>query len=264
TTASIVTAYLFPVCALITSIPVFTIVIRDNLLRGDVCSKPMAVFLSNFLPWLICIPLQTKDYINTIQNWSSLFFQSTVNFILPFILYFVSRKYEASVEPMAAPEPEYDVKSPIPIMSPSIKHPDDNDVRMYDPDDHCSASIRRSSIKNSRISQMEGSVIVYSPNMDVPTIVYSDLAAQDPPNENPPMYTPNGGLKPQRHSTNSSTTAHSPNGLGISQPGELKPEQNLMVPRSPEISQVAPRSPSIRSYHSPRLTASIKSSAIAP
>lgn len=165
---------------------------------------------------------------------------------------------------MAAPEPEYDVKSPIPIMSPSIKHPDDNDVRMYDPDDHCSASIRRSSIKNSRISQMEGSVIVYSPNMDVPTIVYSDLAAQDPPNENPPMYTPNGGLKPQRHSTNSSTTAHSPNGLGISQPGELKPEQNLMVPRSPEISQVAPRSPSIRSYHSPRLTASIKSSAIAP
>lgn len=54
-TASLVTSYLFPVCALVTSIPVFTIVIRSNLLRGEICSPTWALFWSNFLPWLICM-----------------------------------------------------------------------------------------------------------------------------------------------------------------------------------------------------------------
>lgn len=54
-TAAMVTSYIFPVCALVTSIPVFTIVIRSNLSRGQICSEPWAIFWSNFLPWLICM-----------------------------------------------------------------------------------------------------------------------------------------------------------------------------------------------------------------
>ncbi|KAG1498697.1 hypothetical protein G6F46_005627 [Rhizopus delemar] len=243
-TASIVTAYLFPVCALITSIPVFTIVVRSNLLRGEICSNSWAIFWSNFLPWFVCIPLQTKDYIGTIQNWSSLFFQSTVNFILPFILYFVSRKYEASVEPIISESEVHDTKmlSAIPshLVSPSfaLQHPGDNDVRMYNPEDNYSISIRRSSIKFSRTSQMENSIIVYSPNVDkavVPTIVYSDITSMgdhkevihaNSPDINPPTYSPNMLKAPdqqiQPSSTPSSYTAHSSqtsrNGLGISHP----------------------------------------------
>lgn len=243
-TVSIVTSYLFPVCALITSIPVFTIVIRSNLLRGELCSNSWAIFWSNFLPWLVCIPLQTKDYIGTIQNWSSLFFQSTVNFILPFILYFVSRKYEASVEPVV---PEIDphnarVTSTVNIspISPfiAIKSPNHNDVRMYNPEDNYSISITRSSIKFSRESQMENSIMVYSPKGDkasVPAIVYSgitsmeekkDASLANSPNIHPPMYSPNNLKAPDQtlrpSSTPSSYIHHSPrsptNGLGISHP----------------------------------------------
>ncbi|CAO3596993.1 unnamed protein product [Absidia cylindrospora] len=177
TTASLVTCYLFPVAALVTSIPVFTIVIRSNLLRGQICSKPWAVFWSNFLPWIICIPLQTKDYVGTLQNWSSLFFQSTVNFILPFVLYFVSRRMAASVEPFGEQREEIEAAavaiasglappplSPKPptIHSPGLQHnvvdeeEKKNDVVMYNPEDDCSISIRRSSIAPSnKLSRLE-------------------------------------------------------------------------------------------------------------
>ncbi|KAI9478906.1 MAG: hypothetical protein EXX96DRAFT_505695 [Benjaminiella poitrasii] len=93
-----ITSYLFPIFALITSIPVYTIVVRSNLIRGKICSSSWASFLSNCLPWIICIPIQTKDWIGALQNWSSLFFQSSVNYILPFVFYFISRKPSAPVK----------------------------------------------------------------------------------------------------------------------------------------------------------------------
>ena len=48
------------IAVLITSIPVFTIVIRYNLLRGNICSNKMAIFWSAILPWFIVIPFQTN------------------------------------------------------------------------------------------------------------------------------------------------------------------------------------------------------------
>ncbi|KAI9254620.1 hypothetical protein BDA99DRAFT_562712 [Phascolomyces articulosus] len=92
TIASQVTSFIFPVCALITSIPVVVIIVRSNLIRGGLCGKRWGAFWSNIVPWLICIPLINKNSMNYIQNWTSLFFQSTVNFILPFVLFFVSRR----------------------------------------------------------------------------------------------------------------------------------------------------------------------------
>ncbi|ORX56222.1 hypothetical protein DM01DRAFT_1303639 [Hesseltinella vesiculosa] len=164
--ASQVTCYLFPIVALVSSIPVFTIVIRSNLIRGQICSRNWAIFLSNFLPWFVCIPLQTKDYVGTIQNWSSLFFQSTVNYILPMFLYFVSRRIVASVSNLGHLDPEIlqrnyginpSIKSPdINAMAPGEDPVDDkNDVIMYNPEQDCSISIRRSSIQRSHLSRLE-------------------------------------------------------------------------------------------------------------
>ncbi|KAI7851551.1 hypothetical protein BDC45DRAFT_428038, partial [Circinella umbellata] len=160
TTASLVTTYLFPICALVTSIPVFTIVIRTNLTRGDICNRPWAIFWSNILPWLVCIPLQTKDYVGMIQNWSSLFFQSTINFILPFILYFASRKYQASVVHDAAPatttsekHPPHSPLSPFP-KAEDPKEEDPDEVVMHYPEENRSISIRKSG-RASRISRIE-------------------------------------------------------------------------------------------------------------
>ncbi|KAI9345764.1 hypothetical protein BD770DRAFT_437063 [Pilaira anomala] len=234
-TVAMVTSYIFPVCALVTSIPVFTIVIRSNLLRGEICSPTWAVFWAIIFPWFVCIPLQTKDWVNTIQNWSSLFFQSTVNFILPFVLYFVSRKYVASVEPIVSDEKSLypneknlsAIKSPAAHLStfPSavLPNPDNNDVRMFNPDDNYSISIKRSSIRLSKHSQMEQSSILYSPMIDnkgIPTIVYSDITSFNEINNQSPgsshnLKTPERIPLPSSHITHSKKTT---NGLGIFDP----------------------------------------------
>lgn len=170
--------------------------------------------------------------------------------------------------------------SPIPphLKSPSsaIKHPDDNDVRMYNPEDNYSISIRRSSIKHSRASHVENSVIVYSPNMDksmVPAIIYSDVASIDDqkgsnilnsPGSKPITHSPNGHLKPlhpnQSLSTPSSNTVISQsgaiNGLGISHPTyendrltKNTKESSPQLPRSTLSPTSAPNSPP---YMSPK------------
>ncbi|KAI8143731.1 hypothetical protein BJV82DRAFT_609229 [Fennellomyces sp. T-0311] len=251
-TASLVTTYIFPICALVTSIPVFTIVIRQNLLRGNICGKPWAIFWANLLPWFICIPLQAKDYIGTIQNWSSLFFQSTVNFILPFILYFASRKYQASV-----------------VNEEKEKVPEQpTDVTMHYPEENRSISIRRSG-RTSRLSRIEAAsprspynfrspIAPKSPLGATPVIVLEDSvgptsriqvqnASSVPGSPNILKVPPENSPRP------STTTIGSPEGLGIStsrdheetkQPERtswisshvsLKNKNNIHVPTSPVI-----------------------------
>ncbi|RUS23188.1 hypothetical protein BC937DRAFT_90892 [Endogone sp. FLAS-F59071] len=92
---TIVSTYMFPFAVLITSIPVYTIVIRANLIRGQVCRRSWAIFWSSFLPWLIVIPFQTGWWLNIIINYLSLIFTSSSNFIVPFLLFFASKKYIA-------------------------------------------------------------------------------------------------------------------------------------------------------------------------
>ncbi|CAO0790219.1 unnamed protein product [Mucor circinelloides] len=304
-TASVVTAYLFPVCALITSIPVFTIVIRSNLLRGEICSPSWAIFWSNLFPWIVCIPLQTKDWVNTIQNWSSLFFQSTCNFILPFILYFVSRKYIASVEPINVETDEkqthqnekYSIVHPqLAAPSPILQNPDNNDVRMFNPDDNYSISIRRSSIRPSKHSQMEVAAFpAYSPVLDrggLPTIVYSSDIASKAPNEAMYKRSPSNGLGISHPPSDASTKLAFPSSAPAS-PNLTKLEKNCSrtsAPSTPHIDKLSvpmnpssPRSPEItvasaaattpqspirptNSHHSSMLASvlSFRSSAIAP
>jgi len=93
---ALISVYAFPIAVLITSIPVFMIIIRYNLLRGNICSKPWAIFFSSILPWIIVIPFQTNGWLTIIMNWTSLFFSSTANLVIPFILYLVSKRYHAS------------------------------------------------------------------------------------------------------------------------------------------------------------------------
>ncbi|KAH7887300.1 AAAP amino acid permease [Phlebopus sp. FC_14] len=92
----LVSTYMFPLAVLITSVPVFAIVIRYNLLRGNLCSKKYAVFWSAILPWLIAIPFQTNGWVTVILNWASLIFTFPSNLLVPFILYVISKRYRAS------------------------------------------------------------------------------------------------------------------------------------------------------------------------
>lgn len=92
---ALISTYVFPVAVLITSVPVFVIVVRYNLLRGNICSNRMAIFLSAVVPWLIAIPFQTRGWIAIILNWTSLVFASPANLLFPFFFYIASKRYKA-------------------------------------------------------------------------------------------------------------------------------------------------------------------------
>ncbi|CAG8804835.1 34754_t:CDS:2, partial [Gigaspora margarita] len=92
TVISLITTYLFPIAALVTSIPVFTIIVRLNLMNNNSFNKRNAIFLSSFVPWIVILPFQTGVWLNALMNWSSLIFATISNFILPFYFYYLSYK----------------------------------------------------------------------------------------------------------------------------------------------------------------------------
>ncbi|KAK5577202.1 hypothetical protein RB653_002142 [Dictyostelium firmibasis] len=86
--------YLFPFIVLASTIPVFSIIVRYNLTQNKFLPTWIANIISIVLPWLIVIPFQTGDWLNIISNYSSLFFGSVANFIIPFILYIKSLQFK--------------------------------------------------------------------------------------------------------------------------------------------------------------------------
>ncbi|TPX51839.1 hypothetical protein SeLEV6574_g00006 [Synchytrium endobioticum] len=81
------TTFIFPIVVLITSIPIYCIVIRYNLRQSGAVGPWTALLLAVLVPFLVVIPFQTGSFLNTFCNWSSLFFTSVANFIAPLLIY---------------------------------------------------------------------------------------------------------------------------------------------------------------------------------
>jgi len=79
--------YLFPLMVLATSIPVYSIIVRYNLLQNKVCNKVFANLFAVVFPWVAAIFFMSGDALNNLINWSSYAFGSVANFIIPFIIY---------------------------------------------------------------------------------------------------------------------------------------------------------------------------------
>jgi len=84
--------YVFPVMILATTIPVFSIIVRYNLLQSGV-HKIWANLLAVALPWVVAIPLLTGDGLNDVLNWGTLLFSSIPNFIIPFVVYIKAKSF---------------------------------------------------------------------------------------------------------------------------------------------------------------------------
>jgi hypothetical protein len=82
------TVYLFAFAMLLPAIPVNLIISRENLSQNKVVSDRIANLLCFFVPWLICIPLQTGNWLTPFQTWTSSIFVSCSNFIIPVLIYF--------------------------------------------------------------------------------------------------------------------------------------------------------------------------------
>jgi hypothetical protein len=50
-----ISVYLFPAVALMSSIPVFSIIIRYNLVENKICRKPFANFWAVVFPWILSV-----------------------------------------------------------------------------------------------------------------------------------------------------------------------------------------------------------------
>ncbi|KAM9967599.1 hypothetical protein ACTFIW_001683 [Dictyostelium discoideum] len=88
-----ISVYVFPFVVLASSIPVYSIVVRYNLMQNGLLPKWIANGVAVLLPWLIVIPFMTGDGLNYISNYSSIFFSSIANFIIPLLIYLKSIQF---------------------------------------------------------------------------------------------------------------------------------------------------------------------------
>jgi len=79
--------YAFPVVCLVSSIPIFCIIIKYNLQENGF-SKTMSFFWGVIFPWVASFPLVYQpNVLSQVINFTSLVFVSFTSFIVPFMLY---------------------------------------------------------------------------------------------------------------------------------------------------------------------------------
>lgn len=87
-------SYLFPLMILATTIPVFCIIVRYNLLQTNIVkSKTLANFFAVVLPWIVVAPFLTGNGLDNVINWGALIFGAVANFIIPFTIYIRAIKF---------------------------------------------------------------------------------------------------------------------------------------------------------------------------
>jgi len=89
-----ISVYAFPIIALLSGIPIISIIVRYNLLENKICGKGWANFWGVLFPWLVAFPLCTGEGIQILINWTSLFVNGLVNFIIPLLLYVMTTQIE--------------------------------------------------------------------------------------------------------------------------------------------------------------------------
>lgn len=83
-----ISVYLFPLIVVASGIPIYSIIIRYNLVENNICSRRWANVWAVLLPWILVIPLTAgNDVFNNVTNITSLLFQLPINLTIPFIIY---------------------------------------------------------------------------------------------------------------------------------------------------------------------------------
>lgn len=80
-------AYLWDITTLIPGIPVLAVMVRYNLLSGNVCGRYMSFFWGVVFPWIATAFIYEKDILTSMCNWVAIFVQGYINFVVPALLY---------------------------------------------------------------------------------------------------------------------------------------------------------------------------------
>jgi len=88
-TVSQIMTFIFPIANVLTSIPVFSIIIRYNLLQIEGIKIPvwLANLIAVVLPWFIVLPFYPGNTLDSIITWSSALLFVLLNLIFPIIIY---------------------------------------------------------------------------------------------------------------------------------------------------------------------------------
>jgi hypothetical protein len=79
--------YIFAPCSLLTGIPVFSIIIRYNLLENHIMSKLWANLFAVVLPWVVALLFFPGNALAPLIQWSSALLFVALNFILPLLIF---------------------------------------------------------------------------------------------------------------------------------------------------------------------------------
>ena len=82
-----VTSFLYPIITIISGIPIYSLIVRYNLIDSGLCKKSWANFWGVILPWIISLPFYSGNGLNIVINWTSLLFNGVINFVIPLVFY---------------------------------------------------------------------------------------------------------------------------------------------------------------------------------
>ncbi len=95
-----ISVYLFPLIAVASSIPIYSIIMRYNLVENGLCSVRVANLVAVLLPWLLVIPMTAGNSIfNSVSNFTSIAFQLPINLMVPFVIYVMAMRRKAYLKP---------------------------------------------------------------------------------------------------------------------------------------------------------------------
>ncbi len=67
-------------------VPVFSVVIKNSLVAGGICSPDWALFWGSVFPYLLAWMLYQGTYLIALLNWTGLLVNGLVAFVLPLVL----------------------------------------------------------------------------------------------------------------------------------------------------------------------------------
>ena len=112
--ASRIMTFVFPLANILTSIPVFSIIIRYNLLQLEGVRMPVwfANAVAVFAPWVVAVPLYSGNQVNTLITWSSAILFTLMNLLLPVLMYISAERMAAAGSPPVMTDAEWDDDAP--------------------------------------------------------------------------------------------------------------------------------------------------------
>ena len=95
--ASRIMTFIFPLANILTSIPVFSIIIRYNLLQLEGVKMPVwfANAVAVFLPWIVAVPFYSGNQVNTLITWSSALLFVQIQLLIPTAMFVMAEKKRA-------------------------------------------------------------------------------------------------------------------------------------------------------------------------